>query len=412
MSNKSEALNGFYSKVLLDVGIFDADGEGMLSYHDGSTPKPVTISKRRLVLPIRNILRDGDWTTRIPFHPLSEQLNQGPSPVLNAFKNYIVERIKGTVREMCIALMDVAIEPKRHKKLSHKAAQFLSGLTDPDQKSHDTLRKVLDAVGPEPERHLITLFLKNGGAKGDLRSCFVSFPILDDAHNDDPLLMFGVKMPRKTKDKANCVAVLEYVLGNQEERAEYSTGSADGEAPYFHSLLLTFNKLAKRLNDLIDIHEASCPQLVGFKFNLDWQGELDTFSSFAKTNGPAAPALPGNRGVDSDVERKNAYESGEDDVGDIDTRVERESNRRDRDDDDVEPARREESGGGLRRSWREASSGRRDERDDDRDRDRSPGRREREQPRHRSWRDVNRDDHDDRRDDRRDRGRSSLRRGW
>lgn len=402
MSTKIKELNEFYTQVLLDVGVFDADGEGMLSYNDGSKAKPVTISKKRLCLPTTAILKAGEWDSRIPFHPFSEQLNQGPSPVLNAFKNYIQERLKVTVREIATALMDLAIEPKRHKSIGAKASKFMLELVGADQKTADTLRKVLEASeSAAADKRLLGLFLKNGGKDGALRTCHVSFPIMDDAYTDDTSVMHGVKMPRKTKDKAHIVALMDYVLGDKEAREAYTTGSSDGEAPYFHALLSAFQKIATHLNDLIKLHTTGCPQLAGFEFQLGWAETMEEFEKFAKTHGPAVPMLPGNRGVDSDEARKeveaprpSAYEAADEDLGLVEE-APRRSSRRDRDDRDDRTERREErrderreDDGGKHRSLSDIlGKRRRDDDDDDYDR---RGRRDR------GGRDRGRDRDDDR----------------
>jgi len=398
MSTKIKELNEFYANVLHDVGIVDADGEGMLSHYHEGKPKPVTISKKRLCLPLMSVLKAAEWDVRIPFHPFSEQLNQGPSPVLNAFKGYVHQRLKNTIYTIAIALMDLAIEPKRHKSVGAKASKFMLELVGADQKTADTLRKVLDNAmsSNAPDKRLLGLTLKNGGTDGALRTCHVSFPVMDDAGTEDQTVFAGVKMPRKTKDKAHLVALLNYVLGDDEARAAYTSGSSDGEAPYFHAILQSFLKIAQHLNHLIKLHGTGCPELVGFEFQLDWAETMDEFGKFAASHGPAVPMLPGNRGVDSDEiakqERANVYESSAEDVGLV----------------EEQPARADD------RDEREPMSRRAAERDREREYERSE-RRDNDGVVHRKLADVlgrrSRDDDDRGRDrDRADRGGRSWRR--
>lgn len=318
MSSKLETLLDFDSKVLADVGVVDCDGGGMLSYLHGDKFKPVTIDGKRLVLPFKQFLRDGDWTKRIAWHPLAEQINEGPSPILNATKNYITERLSGTFREIALSLMALAAEPKRHKALSAKAAKFLKPLVEADQKTVDTLRKVLDQVTPAPEKRSVSLFLQNGAKTGALRTCNVSFPILDEAENDDTKTFFGVKMPRTTKDKELIVAVFEYILGDKDLRDTYTKVSNNTDAPYLHCLLLSFHALAERFNNLITLHAPACPELKKQEFGLEWTSYLDDFENFSKTYGVAVPSLPGNSGVDADevmkTEKSSVFESAAEDV--------------------------------------------------------------------------------------------------
>lgn len=357
--SKQEVVLEFSANVLKDVGVFDASGEGFLSYLADDIPKPVTIGPKRLCLPSRAILEDGTWDRRIAFAPLAEQISQGPSPVLNAFKEYVQLRLKETFKATILALMELAIDQKRHKGLKADAAKFLQLLVEADQKTLDTLVRVLNAIGTAPEKRLVSLFLKNGGENGALRSCVVSFPIMDDAPAEDTTTFFGVKMARKTKDKHLIVNLLEYVLGNEEERKGYTKSSNDGEAPYFHSLLLSFHAMATHLNKLIDRHKASCPDLAGLRFNLDWTEQLVDFTNFAATHGRAIPVLPGNRGKERDEAiKKEALELDSDDLGLA------EEDRPRRGDSDVRDRERNRRDEPRERSWRG------DRRDEPEDRDR------------------------------------------
>jgi hypothetical protein len=413
MSSKIDTLNNeLYIPQLADVGVFDADGGGTCSYMANGSVKPVRLNGARLVFPTEKFIREGNWTDRTAFHPLAEQISEGPSPVLNANKNYMVERLKVTIQELAMALIELAAEPKRHKALTAKASAFLKKVIDADQKTVDTMRKVVkDAVGSAPEKHLITMFLKNKTDDGSLRACHVSFPVMDEAGTDETAEFFGVKMPRKTKDKALLVAVLEYILGDEEERKAYTSGSKDGSAPYYHSLLLSFRKLAERLNGLLELHAPACAHLEGFKFGLGWVPALDNFGEFAKKYGVSVPALPGNTGREE--EEDSVYNASGESVGAVedlpweetDDERDRRLGRSDRRDsrEDRRDSRESRSDQGRSSSNKGSlkdllgGGSRRDERDDRRGRDRYDDRDDRRD------RDYRRDDRD------RDRGRGGRR---
>jgi hypothetical protein len=362
--SKQEAVLEFSANVLKDVGVFDASGEGFLSYLAGDLPKPVTIGPKRLCLPVRAILDDGQWDQRIAFAPLAEQISQGPSPVLNAFKEFVQLRLKETFKAVILSLMELAIDQKRHKGLKADAAKFLQLLVEADQKTMDTLVRVLNAVGTAPEKRLVSLFLKNGGEGGALRSCVVSFPIMEDAPAEDTTTFFGVKMARKTKDKHLIVNLLEYVLGNEEERKAFTKSSNDGEAPYFHSLLLSFHAMATHLNKLIDRHKAGCSHLDGLRFELAWTEQLVDFTNFAHTHGRVIPVLPGNRGKErEEAIKKEALELSADDLG----LAEEDRPRRNSDERDRERNRRDEPE--RERSWRDSRREEPEDRGSRRDRD-------------------------------------------
>lgn len=324
MSTKLDRLIEFYSKLLVDVGVFDKDGKGLLCYDQGGAPHPVSLNGTRLCLPTREIVRDGDWTARTAFHPLSEQINQGPSPVLNAFKAYILERIKPVYKLIAVELAELVADHSRHKGLSTKAAKFMKPLVGFDDTTTKALEKVLKRTNSDiPEKRLVSIFLKNGGNTGVLRSCSVSFPVMDDAESEDTTTFFEVVMPRKTKDKGLIVALLNYVLG---EAGMFDGEVKSGDAPYFESLLISFRKVAEHLNGLIDLHGVACPVLKDFRFQLEWVDVLDDFTEFCDKYGVAVPALPGNMGLEPDAEdeeeevatKSSVFEATADKVGAVD----------------------------------------------------------------------------------------------
>lgn len=297
---KNKALNGFYENLLADVGVVDS-GEGLLSWvTDGEKTSPITIGGKRLALPLReNLRRDAGELTM--FHPASEQLMSGPSPVLDALREYIMLRLATTGSHIAKAAIDVALDNKAQKKARGLGNQMLRDLTSADKKMRETLDKVLDNVGLTPETRMYNIFLVASGSKEKprgLRTSKVSYPILDDAFDDDPNEFFKVKMPRKTKDKPCITQLLFTILDVKDDESnpikEYT--SELRQAPYFHSLLSAFYDIAKHQNKLIDGLSKAAPDLEGLKYNLNWEEEFEDFENFVKKVGHAVPLLPGNKG--------------------------------------------------------------------------------------------------------------------
>lgn len=305
---KIKALNTFYSNLLEDVGVVDG-GEGKLSYHriDSDDKIAITISGQRLALPSRENLKQGG--PLIMFHPASEQLMSGPSPVLDAFREYIMLRITTTASSIAKAAMTVSQSTALQKKVKGSGNELLRCLTGADAKMESTLDKVLDEVGMTPETRMYNIFLVASGSKENprgLRTAKVSFPILDDAQSEDETEFFGVKMPRKTKDKASIVCLLYHIFDVDQTVknpiVEYT--STLHQAPYFHSLLSAFHAIAERQNALIDGLIKAVPALEELKYNLNWLEEFEDFENFVKKVGYAVPLLPGNKGKDLEPEQE------------------------------------------------------------------------------------------------------------
>lgn len=282
----------FYTSLLADCHIVDEHGEGMLSARFNDQIIPLTVSKKQLCLPTPEILKGGKWDQRIVFHPLGEKLTRGESEVIKATKDYIALRITVVISTLLKELSHIAASPALHKGMEPKAKEFLKSVSEFDEKTYKTLDKILASCSKDPSRRLVNFYLKHGG-KGSsdaIRSCIVSFPIMDEFENDEPEV-FGVKMPRK-KDKELIHKLLEYVLGNAEERELYSCGSRNMEAPFFHSLATSFYKLGHRLQTLVAKHRKHLENADELSFGLQWAEQLDNFALYRGL----VPSLEGNEG--------------------------------------------------------------------------------------------------------------------
>ncbi len=387
---KLKVLTEFYTKLLSDLGVYAAD-DGKLSYvvREGVTT-PITVDGKRLCLPTRENLRDLNLDSNVIFHPLSEQVVSGPSPIINALRDYITLRLTVTSSALAGELMTLASEPKRHAKLPSAARNILKVLAEADSKSVTVLNRVLDSVSNTPETRMYNIYLRSRGTKdkpNGIRTTAVSWPILDDASSETTETFNGIKMDRKTKDKRLVVGVLNYVLRGSdtsvEEQREFTTTIS--HAPYFHTLLQAFVSQATWLNDVIEMFQKHIPGIEGHMFKLDYLEEFSDYENFAHKIGSAAPLLPGNSGKtvedDGEVDDKKPlnWSSIKDTL--TDEREERPRRERERDDRGGRSQRDESIPNWKRRPERSgiAFGNRRDKRSgfnlggdsrDDRDRDR------------------------------------------
>lgn len=299
---KNKALNAFYTNLLKDVGVLDVNKDGLLSYVRGDADDyvSVTLNGKRLALPTRENLKVTDNSLTI-FHPASEQLMSGPSPVLETLREYMMMRLATSAQGLAAATLAVASDVKLQKKVKGAGNELLKPLATADEKMQDTLDKVFEEVGMGPTNRIYNIFLVASGSKNNpraLRTAKVSYPIMDDAFNDDPTEFFGVKMPRKTRDKPAIVGLLSTILGIVDEDPnqvdEYS--SELRQAPYFHSLLIAFHEIAKKQNRYIKSLKVAVPHLSELEYELEWEEEFNDFENFVKKVGHSAPLLPGNDG--------------------------------------------------------------------------------------------------------------------
>lgn len=305
---KNEILNGFYTNLLKDVGVRDNNSDGLLSYHREELGDDINVSigGKRLALPTRANLKLGT-DKLIMFHPASEQLMSGPSPVLDAFREYVMLRVSEAAKAIAGASLLIATDVKLQKKVKGFGNEILKTLTNADEKMIETLDKVMSNTGLSPDNRVYNIFLVSSGSKDKprgLRTAKVSYPIMDDAFSDDPTEFFGVKMPRKTRDKPAIVGMLSIILGIEEGKNnqidDYT--SELREAPYFHSLLTAFYEISSHQNAIIKSLKTAVPQLTELEYEHGWVEEYEDFSNFIKKVGHAVPLLPGNAGKSTSLE--------------------------------------------------------------------------------------------------------------
>jgi len=284
----------FYAALLRDCYVWDDDGEGLLTGHYGGKSQPVTVEKQRLALPIPELLRNPKEGV-VVFHPMSEKINRGESPILKALKDYMLLRSQTVLINILRTLMDTAASPETHKKLGPKIAEYLKKVPEVDEKTVAALNKVLNiaAPGTDPNKRLISYYLKHGSSGTDdfARTCVVSFPIEDEFDNGEKTI-FGVTM--RPKDKERIKALFDYVLGDAEDRKQYTFGSKNLDAPYFHSLTNAFYKVASRLNHILEKHKKQFPEnFEELHMDLSWAEGLDNFALYRGL----IPSQDGNEGA-------------------------------------------------------------------------------------------------------------------
>ena len=270
--------------------------EGLLSYEsfDGSVPLSVRDgnSSRRLVLPTEDVLRQADWDTLIPFHPLSEHLNRGVSPVMNTLIKTATLRLTEVVSNLLHQLISIAADPKRHAKISPQAQKFLTPLKDANTKTVEALEKILKRIDMTPERKLVSIYLKRKGVYKGMtgRVCAIGFPIMDELANADRTV-WGVKLSQK--EIAMIEAAMQYILPGCDDIETYSALCDSKVAPYFESFLEAYEKVATQLNKVVHTSRKELQLVEKLTSKMEWGNLSEDLYKHRST----IPPLDGNKGT-------------------------------------------------------------------------------------------------------------------
>lgn len=240
----------FYESLLESLDVKQLEDDGLLTHVDANGRKrKVTVSGRRLALPVRSVLVEAAFDAVIPFHPLCENVAYGRSVVIDALAGYVEHRVNGLGRMLAITAAAVAESPDIQKKIKKTAKYpFLTALADVDERFIENLTTLLSG---KAGNLLFDLVLTRNPRNADsrvVRQCLVKCKVLDELDNfklKDGLL--GVKI--RKLDVPMLKGLFQYIVGDVES---YTGNSITGSSPFFDALLFTYKAIATHLNELYD----------------------------------------------------------------------------------------------------------------------------------------------------------------
>jgi hypothetical protein len=280
-----------YQSILKSVN-FVVDENHLISFVIGNNKVPVQVSGKRLVLPVHDVLANPDWANTLAFHPLSEAIIRGESPVFRKLKIACLNRLTTVATCLVTELMGIAVDHDYHKKLSPTQNEFLDLIPNVKEETLTKLEKLLDVVSIDGEHRMINMYVKRGGeykGKKFQRVCVVDFPLIEQLKSEGTYAC-GVNL-NSLKNKKAITALFNYVLPDAEGET-YSFGSNSLAAPNLHALLTSYAKIASKLNKVTNL----------FKKHLDNPADLHIELGFEKHIADLAqyrdliPSLSGNEG--------------------------------------------------------------------------------------------------------------------
>lgn len=281
------------------------DEDGTMRFHlDEKNSRVVKVDDLPLVMPIPSRLRGSGLNGVVAFHPLSENIIRGESPVLRKLRTAVINKITNSLSLLMLSMAEIAADVDYQQKLKASESEFLRALPSADAKFANALGKIIDNIEAEGNNRLVRIFFKRGGMwKGEkyARVAVVSFPLVEAAHEDSKEL-FGVKL--RVADKTQIQALLEYLLPNSLEPSDtYDYGSSSKSAPYFDSLIGAYvnlanaiNKHAKKLKKHLEVYDS-------IYIDTSWADEMANIDKLALE----IPPLPFNEG-DVGIEEKHKVE--------------------------------------------------------------------------------------------------------
>lgn len=279
----------FYKKTLDGVGL-EVDDEGLISRKAiAELPsRPVTVEGKRLCLPTEHYLTAANVDGFIAFHPLSENIARGQSPVLKYLVKHIRAKLTCEIASLMTQLVTIACNKDYQSRLPSVWDDFFRAVAGADDKTEKNFTRMMSEV-LERQTGILSIFLKNGGKLNGadyIRVCHANFKIVEEIKSRAP---YGVSI--RVKDVEVFLQILRYILPDIEEADAYSVGVNYDTAPYFSALMKCFGNIATKLNETILLLKA-IDEEENEKIPTSFIKDLDGLGSLRKI----VPPLPGNEG--------------------------------------------------------------------------------------------------------------------
>ena len=238
----------YYQQLLESVGCIISDTGTVLIQPDlNKPPVPVTVKvdkkEKTLVLPTKALLRDGDWSQLVAFHPACERILSGQSEVLNAFTHLAARKLHDTVQLAVASISELGLNKAVHGKLSLAQKELLISCDGIDATVAklliDIAKRNTGIVGKHP---LLSLRLEHGGEIDDevfSRTCHLMTHVINGKDNFCGVTSSSIKAKRIVKN------LYEYVFPTTRV-----TGSNSKDTPYLFALLDCYYITAKHLNGI------------------------------------------------------------------------------------------------------------------------------------------------------------------
>lgn len=267
-----------YKSFASSIGVV-ADNQGFMNtlLPGSDSPKPWTIDSKRVVLPLPEQLKQTDWSNRIGFHPLLQNVASGDSRVMEKFR----DRMNGYADFMLgMLLVDIAqlgAKKNMHQDLSPVQSAYLGPFSDVDEKFVKLLTDLVATKRPIKKNAEFVRFsvIKGRVWQGQKRSrvAVMHFPLYEQLPKDNkPTVILGHKL--RINDVKMLRNMYEFLFEGIREANFYEVGSDSKIAPSMESLMSVYGVFTEAINKAVAILEPVINTSNALFIVNDWREDL------------------------------------------------------------------------------------------------------------------------------------------
>lgn len=283
-----DALRKFYESFLPVIGLDIGSDDFLSTFHiddeGNKIPIYMLVNNLPVIFPTDGVLREGKWTDRVGFHPLSESITRGISPMLISMKTAYTFKLYQSIFFIGAALIRVAKESREGtiKNLPANLVEKLGSLPKTvDAKSLAFFSKVMAAHNDTDQAVVKVCIKRNGSILGTdyKRTTSTYFPIYEQlvkAVEDKEGEFWGVTAARKS-DVQLIKELLEIILPDVDDENRYAAGTFSPVAPYLDSFIRSAAKVQESLNSAMELLDKYLPSNIrsALQASTDWVEEME-----------------------------------------------------------------------------------------------------------------------------------------
>lgn len=248
MSIKLNSLNAVYAKLAHAIGMSTNESGNLIHTTPDGVSQEVRVENLPVQLPTMENTRDHNPNIVI-FHPLSENVLLGESPVIREFRAFMMDNLHALILETVDTMIKIAQDADVVAQLSPTQAELLKSAAGADENTIKNWKSIMRrAESRGSVNRVITIFLKRGGevnGKVYKRAAIVNFNLYNEL-TDGKLNIFGVKI--RKMDASLYTKVIEAIIDDVAIIDKYSVGSDSLVAPYFDALVKAYAGVLKTIN--------------------------------------------------------------------------------------------------------------------------------------------------------------------
>ena len=308
-----DALRKFYENLLpiagLEIGSDDFLNTFSINTDNEKEFCPMMVNNLPVIFPTDSVLREGKWKDRVGFHPLSESVTRGISPMLVSMSTAMKFKFFQAIFHIGVALINVTKESREGtvKNLPAKLVEALGPLPKTvDAKTLSFFSKVITASNETDKAVLKICIKRNGSILGTdyKRTASIYFPIYDqlvEAIAEKQTEFWGVTAARKS-DLVVVKEILEIMLPDLDDENRYAVGTFASTAPYLDVFMRCAVKVQESLNNAMDILDKHIPSTLRLAFhaNTEWLEEVTDLAGLRNI----VPPLKFNEGEITEEEER------------------------------------------------------------------------------------------------------------